>query len=41
MVFTVSLVGAHHDKGSDEPATSIGIVWQRHLTLYQMAPYLQ
>ena len=30
MVFTVSLLGAHHDKGSvgNKPAASIGIVYK-------------
>ena len=43
MVLTVSLLGAHHDKGSVEnkPTALIDIVWQRHLTLHMMPPYLQ
>ena len=43
MVFTVSLLGAHHEEGSvgNKPATLIDIVWLRHLTLYLMPPYLQ
>ena len=41
MVFTVSLLGAHHDKGSvgNKPATLIDTVWQKHLTLCLMPPY--
>ena len=43
MVFTVSLLDANHDKGSvgNKPATSIGSVWQSHLTLYLVPPYLE
>ena len=43
MVFTVFLLGAYHDKGSvrNKSATSIGIVWQRHVTLCLTPPYFQ
>ena len=43
MVLTVSLLGAHHDKGSvgNKPTALIDIVWQKHLTLYLMPLYLQ
>ena len=43
MVFTLSRLGAHHDKGSvgNKLATSIGIAWERYLTLYLMPPYSQ
>ena len=43
MIFTVSLLGANQHKGSvgNKPETSIGIVWQRYLTLYLTPPYLE
>ena len=42
MISTVFLLDAHYDKDSvgSELEASIGIVRQRHLTLYLMPPYL-